>query len=394
MTTTIPLQNYQRYGRQMILDGFGLPGQIKLHQASVVVVGAGGLGCPALQYLGAVGLGRLGIVDHDRVELSNLQRQILHNEDTLGMYKAESAALALKRMNSGLNIDVMTIALTADNALSLLRPYDVILDCTDNAATRYLLSDAAVALNKPLVSGAAQKFEGQLCVYNLGPTGPCYRCLYPTPPPLDAVGSCEELGVLGVVTGIIGNMQALETIKIILGTNDQTPTMLLFSALGSPPFRTIKLRQKKVTCTACSDPSNALRSITSTDYVQFCGGPIPDWVNEGRVPGETGHRIQPQALRDLLSSPNPPKIIDVRPHTEYGICSLPSSENIPLKELLVKPENYIPSESPVYIVCRLGNDSQIAAEALRRVKSDLVVKDVIGGLRAWTEQVDSNFPLY
>ncbi|KAF9473750.1 hypothetical protein BDN70DRAFT_885579 [Pholiota conissans] len=398
---SLPLQDYQRYGRQMILDGFGLEGQLKLRASSVAVVGAGGLGCPALQYLGAAGVGRLAIIDHDRVELSNLQRQILHNEETIGMYKAESAAQALRRVNPDLTLDVYTTALTALNALSLLEPYDIILDCTDNMPTRYLLSDAVVALGKPLVSGAAQKFEGQLCVYNLGESGPCYRCLYPTPPPRAAVGTCEELGVLGVVTGIIGNMQALETIKIIVGLHDPKPTLLLFSALGTPPFRSIKLRTRKATCPACSSPPGQLASLTSTDYVQFCGGPAPNWVEQGLVPGNAGHRVPPKDLHDAMNSAKPFKIIDVRPATEYGICQLPGSQNIPLKDILSQPGKILlecSNNEDLFLVCRLGNDSQIAAEVLRSAvsagESTVLVKDIIGGLRAWTSQIDQEFPIY
>ncbi|KAF8802421.1 hypothetical protein BYT27DRAFT_7196607 [Phlegmacium glaucopus] len=390
------LQDYQRYGRQMILDDFGLPGQLKLHQAAVVVVGAGGLGCPALQYLGASGIGRIGIVDHDRVELSNLQRQILHTEATIGMYKAESAAIALKRINSNLVIDVITTALTPENALSLLDSYDIILDCTDNSPTRYLLSDAAVALRRPLVSGAAQKYEGQLCVYNLGEEGPCYRCLFPVPPKKETLGSCEESGILGVVTGIIGNMQALETIKLISGLHDQRPSMLIFSAVGFPPFRTIKLRPRQATCPFCSNSDQGLKSITDIDYVQFCGGPTPDWVAQGTAPGYLGHRIQPKDLEALRTSKKPLRIIDVRSPTEYGICQLSGSINIPLKDLILEPEKHLhpSSELDTYIICRLGNDSQIAAESLRQVEGAGVVKDVIGGLKAWSRQVDPHFPQY
>ncbi|KAF8149809.1 hypothetical protein B0H34DRAFT_161853 [Crassisporium funariophilum] len=396
-SSMLPLKDYERYGRQMILEDFGLPGQLKLHSASVVVVGAGGLGCPALQYLGASGIGRIGIVDHDRVELSNLQRQILHTEEAIGMFKADSAALTLKRTNSNLNIDVIPEALTAENALSILRPYDVILDCTDNSPTRYLLSDAAVALRKPLVSGAAQKFEGQLCVYNLGVDGPCYRCIFPTPPPKETMGSCEELGILGVVTGIIGNMQALEAIKIIIGLHDEQPSMLLFSATVSPPFRSIKLRPRKSTCLVCSNPDASLiPRITNTDYVQFCGGPLADWLEQGLETGDIGHRTQAKDLKEVMSARKAFQIIDVRPHTEYGICQLPGSLNVPLKDLLVEPEKYLPTDPEIdtYVVCRLGNDSQIAAASLRKVEGHRVVKDVIGGLRAWTTQVDSNFPVY
>ncbi|KAK7051069.1 hypothetical protein VNI00_005181 [Paramarasmius palmivorus] len=321
MQNPLPLQDYRRYGRQMILDGFGLKGQLNLRNASVAIVGAGGLGCPALQYLGASGVGRIGIIDHDIVELSNLQRQILHNEDTIGKPKAESAAIALKRINASLNIDTITEALTPQNAEALLSPYDIILDCTDNAPTRYLLSDTTVALGKPLVSGAAQKYEGQLCVYNLGETGPCYRCLFPKPPAPENVGTCEETGILGAVTGVIGNLQALEAIKIITGLHDGKPSLLIFSALGSPPFRNIKLRTRKPSCSACGEHK---QMIQETDYIQFCGGATPNWERRGLMEGENGHRISVRDLRHLIDDPKI-NIIDVRPRTEFDICHLPQS---------------------------------------------------------------------
>ncbi|KAF5375527.1 hypothetical protein D9615_009176 [Tricholomella constricta] len=367
--------------------------------ASVVVVGAGGLGCPALQYLGAAGIGRIGVIDHDHVELSNLGRQILHSEETVGMPKAESAAQALKRLNSHLVVDVITVAISAQNAMSLLEPYDIILDCTDNAPTRYLLSDTAVALGKPLVSGAAQKFEGQLCVYNLGDAGPCYRCLYPKPPAQDMVGTCEETGILGVVTGVIGNMQALETIRILTGLHDKKPTLLLFSALGSPQFRTIKLRSRKATCPACGTADDKSGIIQDTDYVQFCGGPRPDWEKRGLVNGEAGARVSSKVLEAALKSERSIHLLDVRPETEYGICQLGTSLNVPLNRLVANPYEYLPPEplTEIYVVCRLGNDSQIAADALRSVcPNDRIglVKDVVGGLRAWAREVDPAFPVY
>ncbi|KAK0480267.1 hypothetical protein IW261DRAFT_122926 [Armillaria novae-zelandiae] len=383
------LDDYRRYGRQMILDGFGLPGQLKLQNASVVVVGAGGLGCPALQYLAAAGFGRIGIIDHDVVELSNLQRQILHNESTIDLPKAESAAQSLRRLNSRLNLDVVTDALTPQNALSLLQPYDIILDCTDNAPTRYLLSDTAVALGKPLVSGAAQKFEGQLCCYNLGPDGPCYRCLFPTPPAPETVGTCAETGILGAVTGVIGNMQALEAIKIATGLHDQKPSLLIFSALGVPPFRSIKLRSRKPSCPACG--TDGVREIREIDYVQFCGGPAPDWESRGMV--QSDRRIRVRDFYDTLTQ-NKVKIIDVRPPTEFGICRLPESTNVPLNVLVANPAEHLDAQTEIYVVCRLGNDSQIAADALRSVDSSVTVKDVIGGLRAWARDIDTTFPVY
>ncbi|KAJ3877216.1 hypothetical protein F5051DRAFT_440777 [Lentinula edodes] len=398
--TPLALNDYRRYGRQMILDGFGLPGQLKLCNASVVVVGAGGLGCPALQYLGSSGIGRIGIIDHDRVELSNLQRQILHNEETVGMPKAQSAAIALKRINSNIKIDSFTEALTPENALSLLEPFDVILDCTDNAPTRYLLSDTAVTLHKPLVSGAAQKFEGQLCVYNLGENGPCYRCLFPKPPAPENAGSCEETGILGAVTGIIGNLQALETIKILTGIHDYKPTLLLFSALSVPQFRSIKLRSRKPTCPACGQQGKIIGSISDIDYVQFCGGATPDWETLGLVETHPGHRIRVKDLKNSIDSDSILHLIDVRPKTEFEICHLPQFIHVPLSDIVANPSSFLPKhpDTPIYIICRLGNDSQIAAEALRgsenNAHKDRIVKDVVGGLRAWSKEVDPHFPIY
>ncbi|KAJ6547164.1 hypothetical protein B0H19DRAFT_1164265 [Mycena capillaripes] len=393
----LALDDYSRYGRQMILDGFGLPGQLKLQNSSVVVVGAGGLGCPALQYLAAAGVGRIGIVDHDVVEVSNLQRQILHDESKVGMSKAESAARALRQLNSRLTIDAISNALTPENALEFLSPYDIILDCTDNAPTRYLLSDTAVVLRKPLVSGAAQKFEGQLCTYNLGPEGPCYRCLFPAPPARELTGTCEETGILGAVTGVIGNMQALEAIKIVTGLHDKKPSLLLFSALGSPPFRSIKLRSRKPTCPACGTTDQKIGKIKEIDYVQFCGGATPDWESLGLNPGDPSNRVSVKDFGKAFEV-NREKIaiIDVRPPTEFGICSLAGSINVPLNELTANPDAYLFSNLETYVVCRLGNDSQIAASSLREARKgdENVVKDVIGGLRAWARHVDPTFPVY
>ncbi|KAG6888505.1 hypothetical protein C0995_007843 [Termitomyces sp. Mi166 len=392
----LSLPEYQRYGRQMILEGLGLPGQLKLQAASVVVVGAGGLGCPALQYLGAVGIGRIGIIDHDNVELSNLGRQILHSEETIGLPKAESAALSLKRLNSNLTIDIITTALSSSNAKTLLSPYDIILDCTDNAPTRYLLSDTAVALGKPLISGAAQKYEGQLCVYNYA-EGPCYRCLYPRPPAQETVGTCEETGILGAVTGVIGNLQALEAIKIITDLHDKKPTLLLYSALGTPPFRSIKLRSRKPTCAACGTDEQRVGTIQDIDYVQFCGGPRPDWEARGLEAGAAGARVGVKDLEAALKSDRPPNLLDVRSAMEYGICHLPLSINVPLNVLVANPRAHLPADpsTDTYVVCRLGNDSQLAADALRALGAEVgSVKDVVGGLRAWARDVDTEFPVY
>ncbi|KDQ59207.1 hypothetical protein JAAARDRAFT_33944 [Jaapia argillacea MUCL 33604] len=412
----LSLPEYKRYGRQMILHQFGLPAQLKLKSSSVLVVGAGGLGCPALQYLAAAGVGRIGIMDHDVVELSNLQRQILHTESRIGIPKADSAAQALKEINSSIDLDVHTTALSPSNALATLSPYDVILDCTDNAPTRYLLSDTAVALGKPLVSGAAQKYDGQLSTYNLNNTGPCYRCLFPKPPAHELVGTCEETGILGAVTGTIGNLQALEAIKIITGLHDGIPSLLIFSALASPPFRSIKLRSRRPTCPACF-PSTSIPPIQQTDYVAFCGGLTPNWYANGLVQGDEGMRIRAKELKDVLEQGRNIKIIDVRSEIEFGICHLPDSINIPLSILAADPSAILPSSSAgsdgldsgpkaIYLVCRLGNDSQIAADAVRSsldrglhdssnsLAQNCVIQDLIGGLNAWARDVDDTFPVY
>ncbi|KAH9028520.1 hypothetical protein EDB84DRAFT_1588903 [Lactarius hengduanensis] len=375
----------------MIIDGIGLPGQLKLQQAAVVVVGAGGLGCPALQYLAAAGIGRIGVIDHDVVELSNLQRQTLHTESRLGTPKAESAAFALKETSSRLCVEAITEALVPTNARALLTPYDVILDCTDNPATRYLLSDTAVLLGKPLISGAAQRFDGQLCTYNLGPEGPCYRCLFPKPPSPGATPTCEETGIVGAVTGVIGSLQALEAIKIIVGLQDGQPSLLVYSALGTPPFRSVKLRKRRATCPACGTEGQKVGTIEDIDYVQFCGGDRPDWETLGLQPCDADGQ---QELRDVMACKSV-RILDVRPKTEFGICHLPWSIHVPLQDIVANPADYL-SDPETYVVCRLGNDSQIAAEALRSVQRDptFVIKDLVGGLRAWSRDVDSHFPVY
>ncbi|OSX59064.1 hypothetical protein POSPLADRAFT_1152237 [Postia placenta MAD-698-R-SB12] len=395
---TLPLEDYQRYGRQMILNGFGLPGQLKLQHASVAVVGAGGLGCPALQYLAAAGVGRIGIIDHDRVELSNLQRQILHTEARVGMHKALSAAEALKQINSRVQVDAHTTALTPANAAALLAPYDLVLDCTDNLPTRYLLSDTAVRLRRALVSGAAQQLDGQLCVYNLGPgAGPCFRCLFPRAPAPEAAGSCAELGVLGAVTGVVGALQAAEAVKLLTGLHDGKPTMLMYSALGAPPFRSIKLRARRPTCAACGAEGERVGRIEETDYVAFCGGARPDWVARGLAEGRPDSRVRATELKRVLDSGKHVRVIDVRPPTEFGICRLPGSMNIPIKELVANPSQSVlgdEEDTETYVVCRLGNDSQLAVEALRNANARGTVKDVIGGLRAWAKEVDEAFPVY
>ncbi|KAG8874899.1 Urmylation protein [Tulasnella sp. 331] len=328
-----PLQDYRRYGRQMVLDAFGLPAQIKLRDASVIVIGAGGLGCPAIQYLAATGVGKLGIIDNDIVELSNLQRQILHCDATIGWPKVSSAKLEAERINPRISVATRQCLLDSANAKDILSGYDIILDCTDNLPTRYLLSDVAVHLGKPLVSGAALKFDGQLCVYNLGEDGPCYRCLFPKPSPREGEGTCEDVGVLGVVTGVIGTLQAMEAIKLLTNLHDKVPSLLIFSALATPQFRSVKLRSKRPGCIACgANPLDLGANNLEADYVAFCGGERPNLVQTGAIVNDL--RIKAKDLFNVIShNKESTTVLDVRTAAEFTICHIPGSINISMTDL-------------------------------------------------------------
>jgi len=397
----MPLEDYKRYGRQMILEDFGLPPQLKLRSASVLVVGAGGLGCPALQYLAAAGVGTIGIVDPDEVDISNLHRQVLHAFSRQGWPKALSAKAALQAINPTLHIIPHITSLNSTNALSMFSSYDIILDCTDNPPTRYLISDACVALNKPLVSGGAIRFDGQMCVYNLplqsGERGPCYRCLWPIPPTQDEVGTCEEVGVLGTVTGVIGVLQAQTAIQLIAGlgsyaaTENVAPTLLTYSALTSPMFRSLKLRPRRKDCPACGREGGARELVEQGDYVSFCGGAREDLEASGKRMGQ--ERVD---VRELEARRQEVDVLDVRSKEEFSICHLPEARNIPLRTLLRDPLAHLLPGKETYVVCKLGNDSQVAARALRSgLGADAdKVKDIVGGLRAWSKEVDPSFPMY
>ncbi|KAI5822109.1 hypothetical protein K523DRAFT_422205 [Schizophyllum commune Tattone D] len=334
--------DYTLYSRQLILPGFGLPAQQALLRAKVAVVGAGGLGCPALTYLALSGVGHITVIDHDTVDLSNLARQSLHSRASIGTNKALSAQASLAALAPNIAVTPIPAALDPTNALSLLANHDLILDCTDNPATRYLLNDAAVALHTPLVSAAAQQYDGQLAVYNYR-GGPCLRCVFPKPPAPQFAPSCSEVGVLGPVVATIGSLQALEAIKILANLAPSPPPpphMLLFSALATPPFRSIKLRNRKPDCIACSNPDAPI-DVASTDYVQLCGGPRPDWESLGMEVRDPALRIDAKTLSTRLTSDPPPLLIDVRPPVEFGICRIEGSINIPLPTLLADPRKVL-----------------------------------------------------
>eukprot|EP01119_Soliformovum_irregulare_P017490 TRINITY_DN5211_c0_g1_i1.p1 TRINITY_DN5211_c0_g1~~TRINITY_DN5211_c0_g1_i1.p1 ORF type:complete len:424 (+),score=85.81 TRINITY_DN5211_c0_g1_i1:2-1273(+) len=382
-------QEIRRYGRQMILPEIGREGQIKLKNASVLVVGGGGLGSPVALYLAAAGVGKLGIVDYDLVDLSNLHRQVIHSEATLGISKAKSACDAAQRINSSIQCVPHEVLINSINAMHLIEQYSIVVDCSDNVATRYLLNDACILLNRPLVSGAALRTDGQLTVYNYN-QGPCFRCLFPDPPPPESVTDCANGGVLGVVTGTIGSLQALEVIKIVCGFGDiLSQKLLLFDAVNAR-FRTIKLRGKNPACAICGENPSVKALI---DYEVFCKSKADDKIRVQDILPPEDH-ISPHDLHQLQSQDADVLLLDVRAPVQYSICRLPRSHNVPLESIKEKlgELRQQAAQRPVVVLCRRGEDSQTALQILREHGfSDL--KNLQGGLLNYA-QFDPSFPIY
>ncbi|XP_075452901.1 adenylyltransferase and sulfurtransferase MOCS3 [Ascaphus truei] len=397
-----------RYSRQLVLPEFGVKGQLNLSTSSVLVIGCGGLGCPVAQYLAASGIGRLGLLDYDVVEMSNLHRQVLHGENKQGMQKSVSAVETLKKLNSTVEYVPYHMILNTENALQLIQQYDVIADCSDNVPTRYLVNDACVAAGKPLVSASALRWEGQLTVYNYQ-GGPCYRCLFPTPPPAETVTNCADGGVLGIVPGIMGCIQALEVLKIASGlAPSYGGVMLMFDALDGR-FRNIKIRAKKSGCAACSIASE---SIILQDYEAFCGSSASDKCRTLSLLSAE-ERLSVQDYKKILDDQVPHLLIDVRPQAEVDICQLPHSIHIPLSRLEEKNDqwtsflrtkiaelSHVRNEvaKRVIVICKLGNDSQKAVKILQEFSGKevelLEAQDVQGGLMSWSNKIDPTFPQY
>uniref|UniRef100_A0A8D8MF05 Adenylyltransferase and sulfurtransferase MOCS3 homolog n=1 Tax=Culex pipiens TaxID=7175 RepID=A0A8D8MF05_CULPI len=389
-----------RYSRQIILSEIGVQGQLKLKRASVLVVGAGGLGCPSSLYLAGAGVGHIGILDYDEVELTNLHRQLLHTESTVGLTKVDSVRDYLQELNSQIEVSTHHTQLTSDNALTILEQYDIVVDATDNVATRYLLNDACVLLKKPLVSGSALQLEGQLTVYN-HKSGPCYRCLFPNPPPPETVTNCGDGGVLGAITGVIGALQALETIKIILGNDGVLSGRLLLFDGHQSSFRNLKLRGKKADCVVCSDNATLTKLI---DYEQFCSMKATDKDSHLALltPEE---RITVQEYKRIVDSKQRHVLVDVRGANQFEICQLPCSVNVPIEDILknrrgvtdILGSSESDDEVAVFVVCRRGNDSQLAVRHLAPLFKERGLptpRDIVGGLHAWTRNVDKEFPIY
>src|SRR5271170_3532229 len=379
---TLSKEEILRYSRHLIMPEVGMDGQLKLKAAKVCLIGTGGLGAPLGMYLAAAGVGRIGLVDFDVVDFTNLQRQVIHGTKDVGRKKLDSAADTMKDINPYVEIDRYEVALTSENALDILKNYDIVVDGTDNFPTRYLVNDACVILRKPNVYGSIFRFEGQITIFG-APGGPCYRCLYPEPPPPGLVPSCAEGGVLGVLPGIIGSIQAMETLKLILGKGEPLiGRLLLFDALGMK-FRELKLR-KNPECPVCGEHPTVTKLI---DYVEFCG----IRGEEAAAPASTVPEITPRELKARLDRGDDLYVLDVREPHEYQICNI-GGHLIPLGDLS-RRVNELDSSREIVAHCRSGKRSAEAAEFLRKAGFKKLW-NLKGGILAWSDEVDPTVPKY
>jgi adenylyltransferase/sulfurtransferase len=373
----------RRYSRHLILPEVGLAGQKKIKGASVLCIGAGGLGSPIAMYIAAAGIGKIGIVDFDTVDYSNLQRQILHTDADVGRSKAESAKETIRGINPHCEVVLHNVRITSENALNLIRPYDIVVDGTDNFPTRYLTNDACVLLKKPNVYGSIFRFEGQASVFAPHLGGPCYRCLYPEPPPPGMVPSCAEGGVLGVLPGIIGCIQATEILKLAIGRGSSlVGRLLLFNALDMK-FRELKLRRDSQ-CPVCGEHPTIKELI---DYEMFCGI-VPE-----AEPTANPDEVTVQDMKKALDNPGLNiKVVDVREPDEYEIAKVAGVPLLPLSELPSRFTELDPNQQ-YYLHCKVGMRSLQALGFLRQ-QGFKYVKSVKGGITAWSEEIDSKVPRY
>jgi molybdopterin/thiamine biosynthesis adenylyltransferase/rhodanese-related sulfurtransferase len=372
-----------RYSRHLLIPEVGLEGQRKLKNASALVIGTGGLGSPVSLYLAAAGVGRIGLVDYDVVDSSNLQRQVIHGTSSVGKLKVESAREKMIDLNPGIQVDVYNEPYTSENAMRIAKDYDIILDGTDNFPTRYLTNDVAVFLGKPNVYASIFRFDGQVSVF-YAKEGPCYRCLFPEPPPPGLVPSCAEGGVLGVLPGTIGTLQATEALKVLLGIGDPLiGRLLLYNALDmSFDFVTLKKNPK---CRVCGPHADIKELI---DYEEFCGVPSHD-RDEGSA-GE-GWDITAAELAERLKKDHL-KLLDVREPHELEISALPNAVNIPLGQLAVRLSE-LDSADDMVVFCKGGTRSARALELLASAGFKKV-KNLKGGINSWAREVDPGLPVY
>lgn len=392
----LPPRDIERYSRQLLLPSFGPSGQVSLATSRVLIIGAGGLGCPAALYLAGAGVRKISIAEHasESVEISNLHRQVLHTTDGAHarISKAESAQAAIAALNPTVSVSLHD-ALHQSTAVSLAGSHDLVLDCTDNVRTRYLASDACAAAGVPLVSGAALGFDGQLSVYGMS-GGPCLRCVFPTPPPAACVGTCDAAGVMGPVVGTVGVLMALEALKIlgnVKGARSLAGRLMIFDGKATQ-FRDVKLRGRNPECVACGD--GVRLDVSSFDYDTFVNGGTPPAVERPVLRDE--FRISVQQLADMRRKKLDKEffLLDCRPANQFALCALGNSENVPLSKL----DDTVGSRlqklgTPIVVLCRRGNKSQTATVKLREMGLNDVV-DVRGGLQAWHREIDKDFPLY
>jgi adenylyltransferase/sulfurtransferase len=379
---TLSKEEILRYSRHLIMPEVGMDGQLKLKSAKVALIGTGGLGAPLGMYLAAAGIGRIGLVDFDVVDFTNLQRQVIHGTKDVGRKKLDSAADTMLDINPYLEIDRHETALTSENALQILKDYDIVVDGTDNFPTRYLVNDACVLLGKPNVYGSIFRFEGQATVFAYE-GGPCYRCLYPEPPPPGLVPSCAEGGVLGILPGTIGLIQATEAVKLILGVGEPlVGRLLLYDALAMR-FRELKLRRNP-DCPVCGDHPTIRELI---DYQQFCG--IPNQTHE---PVSAEGDVDPIEVKAKIDRGDPFVLIDVREPHEYQICRIPYAKLIPLGDL-PKRVNELDSADEIVAHCKSGMRSAKAVDFLKQA-GFRKVRNMKGGILAWSDKVDPSVPKY
>jgi sulfur-carrier protein adenylyltransferase/sulfurtransferase len=395
MTATLPIDTAarltsdetQRYSRHLILPEVGMRGQIRLKQSRVLVVGAGGLGSPVAMYLAAAGVGTLGLVDFDVVDASNLQRQIIHGTSDVGHKKIESARATLEELNPYIKIETYPVQLTSQNALEVLRGYEVVVDGTDNFPTRYLVNDACVLLGKPYVYGSVFRFEGQNSVF-AAEGGPCYRCLFEEPPPPGMVPSCAEGGVIGVVPGIVGTIQAMETIKLLLGIGETLAGRLLIFDAMRMRFRDLRLK-KNPECPVCGDNPTVTQLI---DYEQFCG---IEPASKGSEPMTTGSDdVTVNELKERLDQGEEITLIDIREPHEWDICNLEpyGAKLIPMGQLNQRLGE-LDTSKEIVLYCRTGSRSSRVTKYLRG-KGFQNVRNLEGGMHAWSDEIDPSVPKY
>jgi len=384
MSTELSHDEILRYSRHLLIPEVGLDGQKKLKASSALVIGTGGLGSPVALYLAAAGIGRIGLVDFDVVDESNLQRQVIHGTATVGRLKVESAKARLQDLNPDIRVEIYNEPFTSENAFRIAENYDVLIDGTDNFPTRYLSNDVCVLLGKPNIYGSIFRFDGQASVFDAR-VGPCYRCLFPEPPPPGLVPSCAEGGVLGVLPGTIGTIQATEALKVLLGIG--TPLvgkLLLYNALDMT-FDFVNLR-KNPKCRICGPDADIKELI---DYEEFCG--VPGSGHDEGSAGE-GWDIDAPQLASLLQGSSAPLLLDVREPHELEISWLPNATNIPLGALAARLSE-LDSAREMVVFCKAGTRSARALELLVSAGFKKV-KNLHGGINAWARSVDTSLPIY